>query len=57
VQIWLQRISPTPMGFMAVQDQVSIFYWLREGTGVVFLIGLVIYISSFFVKGGAKAAA
>jgi nitric oxide reductase subunit B len=57
VQIWLQRISPTPMGFMAVQDQVAIFYWLREGTGVVFLIGLVIYISSFFVKGGAKATA
>ena len=57
VQIWLQRISPTPMGFMAVQDQVSIFYWLREGTGVVFLIGLVIYISSFFIKGGAKATA
>jgi nitric oxide reductase subunit B len=40
-----------------VQDQVAIFYWLREGTGVVFLIGLVIYISSFFVKGGAKATA
>lgn len=57
VQIWLQRISPTPMGFMAVQDQVAIFYWLREGTGVVFLIGLVIYISSFFVKGSAKATA
>ena len=57
VQIWLQRISPTPMGFMAVQDQVAIFYWLREGTGVVFLIGLVIYICSFFAKGEAKASA
>lgn len=55
VQIWLQRISPTPMGFMAVQDQVAIFYWLREGTGVVFLIGLVFYISSFFAKGETKA--
>jgi len=56
VQVWLQRISPTPMGFMAVQDQVAIFYWLREGAGVVFLIGLVLYVSSFFVKSGAYAS-
>lgn len=31
VQIWLQRLSDTPMSFMAVQDQISIFYWAREG--------------------------
>jgi nitric oxide reductase subunit B len=35
---------------------LSIFYWLREGTGVVFLIGLVLYIASFFVKGSGKPA-
>jgi nitric oxide reductase subunit B len=51
LQVWLQRISETPMGFMAVQDQISLFYWLREITGVVFLIGLVVYVCSFFVKG------
>ena len=56
VQVWLQRISETPLSFMATQDQVAIFYWLREGTGVVFAIGLIIYISSFFVKGGKAAA-
>lgn len=55
VQIWLQRVSPTPMGFMAVQDQVSIFYWAREGAGLVFLIGLILYIWSFFVKGESHA--
>jgi nitric oxide reductase subunit B len=55
VQVWLQRISPTPMGFMAVQDQISIFYWAREGAGFVFLIGLVLYIGSFFVKGKSHA--
>jgi len=55
VQIWLQRISATPMGFMAVQDQISIFYWAREGAGLVFLIGLVLYICSFFVKGKSHA--
>lgn len=57
VQIWLQRISSTPMGFMAVQDQLMIFYWAREGAGLVFMIGLVVYLCSFFVKGGSKAAA
>ncbi len=55
VQVWLQRLSPTPMGFMAVQDQISIFYWAREGAGVVFLIGLLLYIGSFFVKGDSHA--
>jgi nitric oxide reductase subunit B len=55
VQVWLQRLSPTPMGFMAVQDQLAIFYWAREGAGVVFLIGLILYIGSFFVKGDSHA--
>jgi len=55
VQIWLQRISATPMSFMAVQDQISIFYWAREGAGLVFLLGLLLYIGSFFVKGESKA--
>lgn len=55
VQIWLQRLSTTPMSFMAVQDQISIFYWAREGAGLVFLLGLLLYIGSFFVKGESKA--
>jgi nitric oxide reductase subunit B len=55
VQIWLQRLSDTPMSFMAVQDQISIFYWAREGAGLVFLLGLLLYIGSFFVKGESKA--
>jgi len=42
---------------MAAQDQVAIFYWLREGAGVMFLIGLLIYITSFFVSGETKAKA
>ena len=49
LQVWLQRMSPTPMGFMAVQDQVSLFYWMREVAGVVVLIGLLTYIVSFFI--------
>ena len=57
LQVWLQRVSTTPLGFMAAQDQVVLFYWLREISGVIFLIGLVLYIVSFFIKGETKAAA
>ncbi len=55
LQTWLQRISTTPMSFMATQDSVAIFYWMREAAGVVFLIGLIAYIISFFIKGETKA--
>jgi len=55
LQIWLQRVSTTPLSFMATQDQLTLFYWMREWTGVVFLVGLVVYIVSFFVKGETKA--
>jgi nitric oxide reductase subunit B len=51
LQVWLQRVSDTPMSFMATQDQLALFYWLREGTGVIFFIGLLLYIASFFYKG------
>ncbi|MDD5240494.1 MAG: cbb3-type cytochrome c oxidase subunit I [Sulfuricella sp.] len=57
LQVWLQRVSDTPMGFMAAQDQVTLFYWLREISGVIFLIGLITYIASFFVGGETKEAA
>ena len=56
LQVWLQRVSENPLQFMVVQDQVSIFYWMREWSGVVFLIGLICYIVSFFVGGKKKAA-
>ena len=36
---------------MATQDKLEIFYWMREVSGVVFLIGLILYIYSFFAKG------
>jgi hypothetical protein len=37
------------MGFMATQDQLAFFYWLRLAGGVGFLLGLLTYLSSFFV--------
>ena len=49
LQIFLQRVADDPQPFMSVQEQISIFYWMREIAGVVFLIGLVLYLLSFFV--------
>jgi len=57
LQVWLQRISDTPMAFMVVQEKIAIFYWMREVAGIVFLIGLILYITSFFVGGKEEAAA
>lgn len=57
LQVWLQRVAAQPMPFMAAQDQVALFYWLREGAGVVFLVGIVLYVVSFFVKGDNEATA
>jgi len=54
LQVWLQRLSANPLGFMATQDQLTFFYWTRMGGGTVFLVGLVTYLSSFFV--GESAA-
>ena len=51
LQVYLQRYSDTPLDFMVVQDKIAIFYWLREIAGIVFLIGLLIYVYSFFAKG------
>lgn len=57
LQVWLQRYTENPMGFMAVQEKLEIFYLLRELAGLVFLIGLGVYIYSFFVGGEEEATA
>ena len=49
LQTYLQRVSESPEPFMVVQEKIALFYWMRELAGVVFLIGLVLYILSFFV--------
>ncbi|MNE79659.1 Nitric oxide reductase subunit B [compost metagenome] len=49
LQVWLQRLPAdgAAMTFMSTQDQLAIFYWMREAAGVIFLIGLVVYLLSF----------
>jgi nitric oxide reductase subunit B len=56
LQVWLQRVAEEPMSYMDTQTQISLFYWMREFSGVVFLIGLLVYLYSFF-KGGEYAKA
>jgi len=48
LQVYLQRFSDAPQPFIVVQEKIALFYWLREIAGVVFLIGLAVYIWSFF---------
>ncbi|EHR69557.1 nitric oxide reductase large subunit [Burkholderiales bacterium JOSHI_001] len=55
LQVWLQRLPTTgALSFMATQDQLSFFYWVRIWGGLGFLVGLITYLSSFFV--GESAA-
>jgi nitric oxide reductase subunit B len=57
LQVWLQRIAESPMSFMQAQEQVSMFYWMRVVSGCVFLVGLLVYLWSFFIPGEEKARA
>ncbi len=49
LQTWMQRYTDTPISFMEAQSKIAVFYWMREIAGVVFLIGLTLYIASFFI--------
>ncbi len=30
---------------MMVQEKISLFYWMREFTGLVFLVGVVLFVA------------
>lgn len=49
LQVYLQRVAENAQPFMAVQDQIALFYWLREVAGLMFFAGLVVYIASFWL--------
>ena len=54
LQVWLQRLpTENAMGFMATQDQLRFFYWVRMAGGTMFAVGLVTYLASFFVPASA----
>jgi nitric oxide reductase subunit B len=56
LQVYLQRVSDTPLPFMVVQDKIALFYWLRLYTGLIFFAGLCLYVYSFFAKGKESLA-
>ena len=55
MQIVLQRLpdDANALPFMATMDQLAVFFWARLASGVVFLIGLICYLSSFVTQGRA----
>jgi nitric oxide reductase subunit B len=55
LQTWLQRFTDDPLPFMVVQEKVAAFYWLREIAGGIFMIGLILYVISFFVTDDSPA--
>jgi nitric oxide reductase subunit B len=56
LQVYLQRYSDAPMAFMAVQEKISLFYWMREFTGLVFLVGAILFALSFLPDRKAQQA-
>jgi nitric oxide reductase subunit B len=46
VQTHLQRVLGQT--YMEVQDQLGLFYWMRLGSGVVVVIGALLYLYAIF---------
>ncbi|MGE0081707.1 MAG: cbb3-type cytochrome c oxidase subunit I [Thiohalomonadaceae bacterium] len=57
LQVWLQRMGDDPMPFMVVQEKIALFFWMREVSGLIFFVGLMLYVGSFFVRGEARVTA
>jgi nitric oxide reductase subunit B len=49
IQVHLQRILGE--SYMAVQDQLAFFYWIRLGSGVFVLISALMFVWAIFVPG------
>lgn len=49
VQTHLQRVMG--MNYMDVQDQLVVFYWMRLGSGVVVLLGMVLFLVAILAPG------
>ena len=47
MQTHLQRVMG--MDYMSVQEQLSVFYWMRFGAGAVFVLGALLFIYAVFV--------
>jgi nitric oxide reductase subunit B len=52
VQVHLQRVLG--QGFMEVQDQLAMFYWVRLGSGAFVVISAVMFVWAVLVPGRQK---
>lgn len=55
VQVHLQRVMG--MGYMEVQDQLAIFYWMRLGSGLAVFAGVVLFLYAIFGPVGSRKPA
>ncbi len=55
VQTHMQRVVGE--NYMVVQDALAMFYWMRMGSGVGALLGVLLVVYALVVPGRAKAAA
>lgn len=55
VQVHLQRVLGE--SFMAVQEQLALFYWIRLGSGVVVLISALMFFWAVLVPGKSASPA
>jgi len=54
VQILDQRVGTELLGFMESQASIAPIYMIRAGFGLLVFVGLLTYLSSFFIKEEAK---
>ena len=47
VQTHLQRVQGE-LDFMTIQDQLALFYWMRLGSGLVFVIGAILFVYAVY---------
>ena len=47
VQTHLQRVQGE-LDFMTIQDQLVLFYWMRLGSGLVFVVGALLFVYAIF---------
>jgi len=54
LQTHLQRVLG--MDFMEVQEQIALFYWMRLGSGIIVIVGVLLFVYSILSKGKEQQA-
>ncbi|MBB4018764.1 nitric oxide reductase subunit B [Chelatococcus caeni] len=54
IQVHLQRVLGE--GYMDVQDQLALFYWIRLGSGVVVVVAALMFVWAVLVPGRERTA-